>query len=71
MKPIIPVILALLIALTACGQPQALEPPAADAAPAPPAESEPDPVTVCTVAEGITYSLLQSVNPPEIGRAHV
>lgn len=49
MKPIIPVILALLIALTACGQPQALEPPAADAAPAPPAESEPDPVSVLSL----------------------
>lgn len=68
MKPIIPVILALLIALTACGQPQAPEPPAADAAPAPPAESGPDPVSVCTVAEGITFSLLQSVYPPGVER---
>ena len=68
MKPIIPIMLALLIALTACGQPQALEPPAADAAPAPPAESEPDPVSVCTVAEGITFSLLQSVYPPGVER---
>lgn len=68
MKPIIPVILALLIALTSCGQPQALEPPATDTAPAPPVESEPEPVSVCTVAEGITFSLLQSVYPPGVER---
>ena len=68
MKHIIPSILALLVALTACGQPQALEPPGAGTAPAPPVESGPEPVSVCTVAEGITFSLLQSVYPPGVER---
>ena len=70
MKAIISSALTLLLVLTACGQPPTAAPGGSDPVPAKPsaAAGEPDLVSSCTVAEGITFSLLQSVYPPGVER---
>lgn len=62
--------LALLLCLTACGQGESGTPAAGTraiasqpAAPSPASCEEPDPVSVWTIAEGITASLLQDAYP--------